>query len=103
MSSRFDTFTESGSTAGRVSKYRPRPPILALTPSPEVQRLLTLRWGVTPVIVDRLRNVDDFFTMGQEAAIGSRLAEAGSGVVRVAGLPIGVSGGTNLLRVMTLE
>jgi len=96
-------FTESGSTAGRVSKYRPRPPILALTPSPEVQRRLTLRWGVTPVIVDRLRNVDDFFTMGQEAAIGSRLAESGSVVVLVAGLPIGVPGGTNLLRVMTVE
>lgn len=95
-------FTESGSTAGRVSKYRPRPPILALTPSPEVQRRLTLRWGVTPVIAERLFNVDDFFTMGEEAAIGSRLAVAGSVVVLVAGLPIGVSGGTNLLRVMTL-
>ena len=96
-------FTESGGTAGRVSKYRPRPPILALTQSPVVQRRLTLRWGVTPVIADHLRHVDDFFTMGREAAIESRLAEAGSLVILVAGLPIGVSGGTNLLRVMTLD
>ena len=94
-------FTESGSTAGRVSKYRPMPPILALTPSHSVQRRLTLRWGVTAITASHVRSVDDFFALGEEAAIGFG-AGPGSLVVLVAGLPIGVPGGTNLLRVMTL-
>ena len=96
------TFTESGGTAGRVSKYRPLPPILALTPDPQVQRRLTLRWGVIPVVEERLRTVEDFFTRGEEKALKTGLAEPGSVVVLVAGLPIGVPGGTNLLRVMTI-
>ena len=48
-------FTESGSTAGRVSKYRPRSPILALTPSEHTQRRLTLRWSVIPVTSQKCR------------------------------------------------
>ena len=95
-------FTESGSTAGRVSKYRPRPPILALTPSERVQHRLTLRWGVIPVTVRALENVEDFFTLGQEQAVRMASVEPGSLVVLVAGLPLGVAGGTNLLRVMTV-
>ena len=96
-------FTESGSTAGRVSKYRPMPPILALTPNERVQRLLTLRWGVTPVVVQPLHTVEDFFIEGEEQAIRATGIEPGSLVVLVAGLPIGVPGGTNLLRVMTIS
>ena len=95
-------FTESGSTAGRVSKYRPMPPILALTSGERVQRRLTLRWGVTPVIVRDLKTVEDFFTRGQEQAVQAAHIEPGSLVVLVAGVPIGVPGGTNLLRVMTI-
>ena len=95
-------FTESGSTAGRVSKYRPATPILAATQSPEGRRRLTLRWGVTPVLVPPLDSVDDFFEIGERiAAEAAGLAE-GSLVVLVAGLPIGVRGGTNLLRVLEL-
>ena len=96
-------FTESGSTAGRVSKYRPITPILALSPSEVVQRRLTLRWGVTPVTVPRIRNVDDFFALGEESAKKVAGVEPGSLVVLVAGLPIGVQGGTNLLRVLSIS
>jgi pyruvate kinase len=95
-------FTESGGTAGRVSKYRPLSPILALTPSEEVQRLLTLRWGVIPVTVERLLTVEDFFAKGEEQAITAAGVRPGSLIVLVAGVPIGVPGGTNLLRVMTI-
>lgn len=96
-------FTESGGTAGRVSKYRPMPPILALTPWEQTQRRLTLRWGVTPVIVKDLHSVDDFFARGEEKAVEVAGAEAGDLVVLVAGVPIGVPGGTNLLRVLTIS
>ena len=93
-------FTESGGTAGRVSKFRPRPPILALTRGARVQRRLTLSWGVTPLIVGEVRNVDDFFTLALDHATSISHVRPGSLIVLVAGLPIGVPGGTNLLRVM---
>jgi pyruvate kinase len=96
-------FTESGGTAARVSKYRPMPPVLALTPSEAVQRRLTLCWGVTPVTIPELGSVDDFFALGEEKAKEVAGVEEGSLVVLVAGLPIGVTGGTNLLRVLTIS
>ena len=95
-------FTESGATAGRVSKYRPKPAILALTQSARGERRLTLRWGVTPVTVPRLETVEDFFALGEQKAVEAASLEPGSLVVLVAGLPIGVPGGTNLLRVLTV-
>ncbi len=95
-------FTESGSTAGIVSKYRPKPPIIALTPSERVRSRLTLSWGVTPVTVPRIDSVEDFFALGEEQALGAPDVVPGSLVVLVAGLPIGVPGGTNLLRVLTI-
>ena len=95
-------FTESGSTAGRVSRYRPMAPILALTPGDAVLRRLTLRWGVTPMTVPQLQNVDDFFEIGERVAREEAGLAPGSLVVLVAGLPIGVKGGTNLLRVLTV-
>jgi pyruvate kinase len=96
-------FTESGGTAGRVSKYRPKTPILALTHDEGTRKRLTLRWGVTPVVVQRLRNVEDFFARGEEQAVKVARVQPGSRVVLVAGVPIGVPGGTNLLRVMTVS
>ena len=96
-------FTESGGTAGRVAKYRPMPPVLALTPSERVQRNLTLRWGVTPVVVSEISSVDEFFAVGERKALGFPGVEPGSLVVLVAGLPIGVPGSTNLLRVLTVS
>ena len=95
-------FTESGSTAIRVSKYRPLPPIMALTPSERVRRRLTLAWGVSPVTVQRVSTVDDIFRIGQEHASTSGGIGPGQLVVLVAGLPIGVPGSTNLLRVLTM-
>jgi pyruvate kinase len=95
-------FTESGSSAGRVSKYRPMPPILALTPSKRVQRRLTLFWGVTPVTIPTVHSVDEFFEVGEQMAAKEVGVDPGSLVVLVAGLPIGVRGSTNLLRVLTI-
>ena len=96
------TFTEGGVSAGRVSKYRPLPKILALTANAEVQRRLTLRWGVTAIPVSDVENVEDFFAAG--AWYGKQVGGVSPGdtVVLVAGVPIGVSGSTNLLRVMTI-
>ena len=96
-------FTESGSTAGRISKYRPRSRILALTPSERGRRRLTLRWGAMPVTIPFIENVEDFFALGERMAVEVCELQAGSVVVLVAGLPIGVPGGTNLLRVLSVS
>jgi pyruvate kinase len=93
-------FTESGSTAARVSKYRPRSTILALTPFHKTQLRLTLTWGVTPVTTLPVKDVNDFFRIVREEANKSPEIKGEGLVVLVAGLPIGVPGGTNMLRVM---
>lgn len=95
-------FTESGSTADRVSKYRPQPPVLVLTHDQRVNRRLTLRWGVMPVSVPVIETVEEFFSVGEQEARKIGLVESGSLVVLVAGLPIGLHGSTNLLRVLTI-
>tara|TARA_B100001245_G_scaffold181952_1_gene140027 strand:+ start:191 stop:1645 length:1455 start_codon:yes stop_codon:yes gene_type:complete len=95
-------FTESGNSAGRVSRYRPESRILALTPWEEVCRVLTLRWGVYPVIVDTPTDVDEFFTVGEKEARKFMAGDNKGTVVLVAGTPIGVPGSTNMLRVLQL-
>lgn len=94
-------FTESGSTANRVSKYRPEAGILALTPNVHIQRRLSLMWGVTPFVTKSPKTVDNIFIQGEEKACELGV-QSGGVVVLVAGLPIGVPGGTNLLRVLTI-
>ena len=95
-------FTESGSTAGRVSRYRPKAPILALTPYQRVCRLLTLQWGVKPVAVRKLESGDDFFGVGELEARKEGGVGTGESIVLVAGLPMATQGRTNLIHVMSV-
>jgi len=95
-------FTESGSTAGRVASFRPQTPILAMVSHPETQRLLALRWGVIPLLTRPCRSVQEMFAEGSRAALETGLAHDGDLVVVVAGMPIGIPGTTNLLRVMRI-
>jgi pyruvate kinase len=91
--------TESGSTAWRVCKYRPRVPILATTPDDAVRRRLALAWGVYPYRVPSPSHVDDLFTQGSALARELGIARVGDLVVVTGGVPIGVAGTTNLLKV----
>ena len=92
-------FTQSGSTAGRVSKYRPRVPILAITPDKMVSGRLLLHWGVYPFEVKRSSSLDEVFATGAKLARDLGLAKDGDLVVITGGVPIGVAGSTNLLKV----
>ncbi len=92
-------FTESGSTAGRVSKYRPRASILALTPNGVLAGRLMLRWGVYSVQVEEPTSVDGLFATAVRAVKDLRLAKSGDLIVITGGVPIGVAGTTNLLKV----
>ncbi|MFC1892630.1 pyruvate kinase [Chloroflexota bacterium] len=96
-------FTHSGSTTRRVSKYRPRVPILAITPSDVVSGKLLLYWGVYPFQVDPASSVDELFKMGAKLAKGTGLAKAGDLIVITGGAPIGVAGTTNLLKVEKID
>ena len=95
-------FTESGGTARRVSRYRPRPPILALTPHESVQRELTLSWGVNPIIGPTLTNLENLFDEAEEQAISHESLTDGDKLVLTAGTPLGVPGSTNFLYVMNI-
>ena len=92
-------FTQSGSTAGRVSKYRPRMPILAITPSDVVSGRLTLRWGVYPFQVAAAATVDELFATWARVTKEMGLARPGDLVVITGGVPVGITGSTNLLKV----
>jgi pyruvate kinase len=92
-------FTQSGSTAGRVSKYRPKVPVLAITPDEVICRRMLLRWGVNPLPVSELANLDEMFTTGVNLAKELGIARPGDLVVITGGVPIGVVGSTNLLKV----
>jgi len=95
-------FTESGSTAGRVAAYRPSKPLLALITDIATGSKLALRWGVIPVVVKDYPDIQKMFTAGSNLALETKIARKGDVIVAVVGLPIGVPGTTNLLRVITL-
>jgi pyruvate kinase len=95
-------FTHSGSTARRVSKGRPKVPILALTSSELVSRRLQLCWGVQVCQVAEPSSVEDLFALGAKLPKNLGLAKTGDLVVITAGLPLRVMGTTNLLKVEKL-
>jgi pyruvate kinase len=96
-------FTESGSTAGRVSKYRPRTAILAMTPDGVTCRRVILYWGVQPVLVTAPSSTSVLFDTASATARRLGLAKPGDLIVITGGIPLGLAGTTNLLKVHTIE
>jgi pyruvate kinase len=92
-------FTESGTTALRCSKARPKVPVIAASPHPDVLRRTALYSGVIPMLVSPGRDTDQMVTNATEAALRSGLVRQGDRVVVVAGVPVGRPGQTNLLKV----
>ncbi len=96
------TATQSGHTARMVSKYKPRAPIVAVTSRRQVASQLTLTWGVHAVICPPAKSTDDMFLSAIQVSLNEGLIKDGNLVVITAGVPVGVSGTTNLLRVETV-
>src|SRR5438552_12904530 len=92
-------FTESGTTALRCSKARPRVPVIAASPHPDVLRKTALYAGVIPLLVSPGNDTDQMVSNATEAAVRSGLVRSGDRVVVVAGVPVGRPGQTNLLKV----
>lgn len=93
------TVTKSGRTARMISKYRPATPIIGCTTEPAVFRQMNLSWGVTPLMVAEQKDTDGLFECAVEAALQAGLVESGDLVAITAGVPLGISGTTNLLKV----
>lgn len=93
------TSTKSGHTARMVSKYRPKARIIAVTPKMDVVRRMTLVWGVMPLLVAETTGTDEMIASAIETALAANLINCGDLVVITAGIPVGVPGTTNLLKV----
>jgi pyruvate kinase len=93
------TSTESGYTARMVSKYRPKSPIIACTPHEQVLRRLCLTWGVIPIYGEKAQTTDALFDVVVDSAVNEGLVGLGDTVIITAGVPVGRSGATNLMKV----
>lgn len=93
------TVTKSGQTARMISKYRPEVPIIGCTTIEQVCRQMNMSWGVTPLMVEEKDNTDELFNHAVEVAQQAGLVKSGDIVVVTAGVPLGISGTTNLLKV----
>lgn len=93
------TVTRSGSTARMVSKFRPCSPVLGCTTDEQVWRQLNLVWGCIPVKTELKTTTDEIFSQGIEKSVEIGLAKNGDIIVITAGVPVGVSGTTNILKV----
>lgn len=91
--------TKRGQTARLISKFRPAVPILGCTTNEVNQRKMNLSWGVTPFVIDEVTNTDELFSNAVDAAKKNGLVQPGDIVVITAGVPLGISGMTNMMKV----
>jgi pyruvate kinase len=92
-------WTGSGSTGLRAARERPEAPIIALTPSVETARRLSIAWGLHCVMTDDAHDLDDVVERAAAIAYEEGFAKPGERIVITAGVPLGTPGATNLLRV----
>lgn len=91
--------SKSGRTVGQISKYRPNCPIIGCATEERVCRQLNLCWGVTPALLEEQRVADELFDHAVDVAERRGLVKRGELVVITAGVPLGLSGTTNMLKV----
>lgn len=90
----------SGFTSGMVARFKPNCPIIACTTSRLVWRQMNLQWGVTPLLIAEENTAEDLFREAVKAAENAGLIKKGDKVVLTAGMPLGIPGRTNMLRVV---
>lgn len=93
------TATSSGYTAAAVSKFRPVAPIIAATETERVMRSMALYWGVYPIQMPRVKSTDEIIEVTVKRALEHGYIDEGDLTVITAGIPVGVSGSTNMLKV----
>ena len=93
------TVSESGTTARLLSKYRPQQPIIACVMREQVQRQLSLSWGITPLMMSLAHSTDELIEMSTALAKENDYLHNGELAVVTAGVPVGVSGTTNMIKI----
>lgn len=91
--------TESGHTARMISKYRPKPPIVAVTSREKTMRQLMLVWGVYPLVGEKVQSTDEMLEMSVQESLRSGIVKHGNLVVITAGVPVGEAGTTNMMKI----
>lgn len=92
-------FTQSGDSARRLARLRPRIPMLAFTPEPGILRRMALTWGITSTLSEPVTHTDLMFIQADEFLLGNGLAEVGDKIVVISGSPPGIIGSTNDIRI----
>ena len=93
------TVSESGNTARLLSKYRPAQPIIACVMNEQVQRQLAISWGITPLMMPLAHSTDELIEMSTALAKENGYLHDGELAVVTAGVPVGVSGTTNMIKI----
>ena len=96
-------FSQSGFTAGLISKYRPPVPIIACTPDVEVQRRLALYWGVNARVVPHLVGTDKMIETVEDLLLKERLAKKGDRIAILGGTPLATRGKTNMMKLHVVK
>jgi pyruvate kinase len=97
------TATSSGFTARKISMFRPKSPIIAACISDDVVRKLNLVWGVEAIKVDYVGTTDEIFYQVEKEALNKGYIESGDLIVITAGVPVGVAGATNLMKIHIVD
>lgn len=97
------TVTKSGRSARMISKYRPDCMIISGTTEERVYHQLAMSWGVTPILIEEKNHIFELFDHAIDTAKDKDLVEKGDVVVLTAGVPLGVSGNTNMMKVQIID
>ena len=95
--------TNSGRSARMICRFRPACSIAALTMHEKVRRQLNISWGITPYLTGEVTSTDRIFSLATEVAVKEKLVQHGDVVVITAGIPLGKSGCTNLIKAQVID
>ena len=97
------TATNSGHTARMISRFRPACPIVAMTMFEKVRRQMAISWGVQPFLTGEVNSTDRIFSLAAEVAVKEKIAKNGDILVVTAGVPLGRSVATNLIKAHVVD
>ena len=95
--------TESGNTGNTLSSFRPRSVIIAMTPRENVYRRLSLSWGILPVKVKKFRSTDQMLDFNKKFLMDNNIIKKDDMFVMTAGVPVGITGTTNMIKIERIE